>query len=53
MSTPVFDTDFDVLNYRLERLQMVEASAGTGKTWTLCALFLRLLLERGLEVQRI
>lgn len=49
MSTPVFD----VLNYRLERLQMVEASAGTGKTWTLCALFLRLLLERGLEVQRI
>ena len=53
MSTPVFDAVFDVLNYQLGRLQMVEASAGTGKTWTLCALFLRLLLERGLEVQRI
>ena len=49
MSTPAFD----LLSCPLDRLQMVEASAGTGKTWTLCGLYLRLLLERGLEVQRI
>src|SRR5690606_22471420 len=34
-------------------VQLVEASAGTGKTWTLCALLLRLLLERGLALNQI
>ncbi len=43
---PVFDVD-------LHGVQLVEASAGTGKTWTLCALLLRLLLERGLALNQI
>ncbi|NBB76027.1 MAG: UvrD-helicase domain-containing protein, partial [Bacteroidetes bacterium] len=32
---------------------MIEASAGTGKTYTLTALYLRLLLEKKLEVEQI
>jgi exodeoxyribonuclease V beta subunit len=32
---------------------LVEASAGTGKTWTIAALYLRLVLERGLSPRRI
>ncbi len=32
---------------------LIEASAGTGKTYTIGLLFLRLLLERGLSVDRI
>jgi len=43
---PVFDVD-------LQGVQLVEASAGTGKTWTLCALLLRLLLEQGLALNQI
>ena len=32
---------------------LIEASAGTGKTYTVAALFLRLILENGLEVGQI
>ena len=32
---------------------LIEASAGTGKTWTIAALYLRLLLEQGLSPRRI
>lgn len=32
---------------------LVEASAGTGKTWTIAVLYLRLLLEQGLTPRRI
>jgi len=32
---------------------LVEASAGTGKTWTIAVLYLRLLLEEGLSPRRI
>ena len=32
---------------------LIEASAGTGKTWTIGVLYLRLLLERGLSPRRI
>ncbi|MBS0556487.1 MAG: UvrD-helicase domain-containing protein [Proteobacteria bacterium] len=32
---------------------LIEASAGTGKTWTIGAIFLRLLLERELAVEQI
>lgn len=32
---------------------LVEASAGTGKTWTIAVLYLRLLLEQGLMPRRI
>jgi exodeoxyribonuclease V beta subunit len=37
----------------LEGIRQIEASAGTGKTWNICGLYLRLLLEKRLEVQRI
>ncbi len=36
------------LTLPLHGLQLIEASAGTGKTFTLAALYLRLVLERGL-----
>ncbi|MCP4808077.1 MAG: exodeoxyribonuclease V subunit beta [Proteobacteria bacterium] len=32
---------------------LIEASAGTGKTWTITALVLRLLLEEGLTIEQI
>ena len=44
---------FDVFGCRLAGTALIEASAGTGKTWTLCGLYLRLLLERRLAVQQI
>ena len=46
-------TQFDVLNCPLDRRSIIEASAGTGKTWNICNLYLRLLLEKQLEVSRI
>ena len=44
---------FDVFGCPLQGTRLIEASAGTGKTWTLCGLVLRLLLERGLPVSDI
>ena len=44
---------FDVTSCPLEGINLVEASAGTGKTWNICGLYLRLLLERGLPVRNI
>ena len=46
-------TAFDVFDCPLDGTRLIEASAGTGKTWNLCGLVLRLLLERRLEVQDI
>lgn len=45
--------ELDVLRCPLDGTRIVEASAGTGKTWAICALYLRLLLERGLGVPQI
>ena len=45
--------EFDVFNCGLDGINLIEASAGTGKTWNICGLYLRLLLERGLDVQKI
>jgi len=45
--------ELDVLNCPLDGIRLIEASAGTGKTWNICGLYLRLLLQRKLEVQRI
>ena len=42
-----------VFSCPLDGIQLVEASAGTGKTWNICALYLRLLLERGIEAPAI
>jgi len=38
---------------KLEGTALVEASAGTGKTFTITTLFLRLIVEAGLSVQQI
>ncbi|GAB4398034.1 MAG: exodeoxyribonuclease V subunit beta [Rhodoferax sp.] len=46
MSPPV--ARWDVMQLPLQGWQLIEASAGTGKTWTLAALVVRLVLERGL-----
>jgi exodeoxyribonuclease V beta subunit len=46
-------SEFDVFNCNLDGINLIEASAGTGKTWNICGLYLRLLLERGLEAQKI
>ena len=44
---------FDVYGCPLQGTRLVEASAGTGKTWSLSGLYLRLLLERALPVAQI
>ncbi len=43
----------DPLAIALEGRQLVEASAGTGKTYAITTLFLRLVVERQLPVERI
>ena len=43
----------DVFTCPLAGTQLIEASAGTGKTWNICGLVLRLLLEQKLHVQDI
>ncbi|MBM4267538.1 MAG: exodeoxyribonuclease V subunit beta [Deltaproteobacteria bacterium] len=42
-----------VFSVPLRGVRAVEASAGTGKTWTITGLYLRLLLETGLAPDRI
>ena len=37
----------------LESINLIEASAGTGKSWTVTFLYLRLILEQGLTVDQI
>jgi exodeoxyribonuclease V beta subunit len=46
-------TSLDPLALPLEGTQLIEASAGTGKTYTITTIVLRLLLERELPVDRI
>ncbi|WIG57016.1 MAG: Exodeoxyribonuclease V beta chain [Rhodanobacteraceae bacterium] len=41
------------LDVPLSGVRLVEASAGTGKTFTIATLYLRLILERGLTPERI
>ena len=45
--------ELDLLQCPLRGIQLIEASAGTGKTYNICGLYLRLLLERNLSVQQI
>ncbi|MGA1874688.1 MAG: exodeoxyribonuclease V subunit beta [bacterium] len=44
---------FDLLGSPLEGRNLIEASAGTGKTYTIAGLYLRLLLEKRLSVEQI
>jgi exodeoxyribonuclease V beta subunit len=43
----------DVTQLDLQGTHLIEASAGTGKTWTLCALALRLILERDVTLAQL
>ncbi|HET7774669.1 MAG TPA: UvrD-helicase domain-containing protein, partial [Burkholderiaceae bacterium] len=43
----------DLIECPLDGVSLVEASAGTGKTWSICGLYARLLLERRMTVQDI
>jgi len=45
--------DFDLLDSPLEGTNLIEASAGTGKTYAIAGLFLRLILEKDLSVDEI
>ena len=44
---------FDATTLPLEGIRLVEASAGTGKTHAITTLVVRLVVERGLEIDRI
>lgn len=44
---------FQVLTAPLTGTMLIDASAGTGKTYTIAALMIRLLLERGLDLKEI
>jgi exodeoxyribonuclease V beta subunit len=46
-------TELTPLKLPLSGVRLVEASAGTGKTFTIATLYLRLILERGLMPQQI
>jgi exodeoxyribonuclease V beta subunit len=45
--------DFDVFNVELSGSTLVEASAGTGKTWSSTALYLRMVVEQTLLPKNI
>ena len=47
------DTELPVFDGPLDGVQLIEASAGTGKTWNLSALVVRLVVEKGLSIDRI
>ena len=40
------------LTLPLDRIRLIEASAGTGKTWTIAALYLRLVLGHGMPQRK-
>ena len=44
---------FDLETFPLDGMRLIEASAGTGKTFSLAGLFLRLLVEKRLDVRDI
>ena len=46
-------TNFDLLTSPLEGTNLIEASAGTGKTYAIAGLFLRLILEKNLSINEI
>ncbi len=44
---------FDIINAPLDGSNLIEANAGTGKTWSMSSLFLRYLLETDIAFDRI
>ncbi len=53
MSTPKQYIDFNAATVPLEESNLIEASAGTGKTYSIAILVLRLVLEKQLSVKEI
>ncbi|MFP4350656.1 MAG: UvrD-helicase domain-containing protein, partial [Desulfococcaceae bacterium] len=51
--SPLTPEPFDLLHSPLIGTNLLEASAGTGKTYTIAGLFVRLVLEENIEVNRI
>jgi len=43
----------DVYRCPLEGIALIEASAGTGKTWAICGLVLRLLVEQERAIDQV
>jgi exodeoxyribonuclease V beta subunit len=52
-TTADMPADWRALNLAEDGRSRIEASAGTGKTWTIAVLYLRLLLEHGLSPRQI
>ena len=52
-SKPPKPETFTLTGSPLKGLNLIDASAGTGKTYTICALLLRLLLEKELNIEQI
>ena len=44
---------FDVQNVNLEGSNLIEASAGTGKTYSIAILVLRLIIEKNIDIKQI
>ena len=44
---------FDIISTPLSGTNLIEASAGTGKTYTISGLFLRMILEKKFTTDRI
>ncbi|MDX1776481.1 MAG: UvrD-helicase domain-containing protein, partial [Desulfobulbales bacterium] len=50
---PTLPETFDLVQSPLAGFNLIDASAGTGKTYTICGLVLRLLLEKDLAIEQI
>ncbi len=48
-----YDGDFDPVSTPVDGTTLIEAGAGTGKTYTLTAVLLRLIAEHGIPIDRI
>jgi exodeoxyribonuclease V beta subunit len=46
-------TPFDIFNTQIKQCNLIEASAGTGKTWSLTGLYLRMIVENNLLPENI
>ncbi len=45
--------NFDVVNVPLQDTNLIEASAGTGKTYSIAILALRLIIEKEIPIQQL
>lgn len=50
---PVIHEDFDSVAVQLQDINLIEASAGTGKTYSIAILVLRLILEENIPIDKI